>query len=140
LTWSQMGARESLHDTEGFVYPSLQPLRRQYLALWIAGIALALLTGSGSLLHWFIAGNWSGVAGVVAGAVFVPTLALACGAVSGTTRLFEIVYLVLWYVGPMNNVKAFDFTQASGAPAAIAATVWLAVIAFAMRRLRLQRA
>jgi hypothetical protein len=46
----------------------------------------------------------------LAGAIFVPTTALACAAMSGTSRLFEIVYLILWYVGPMNATKGVDFT------------------------------
>ncbi|MBV9718254.1 MAG: hypothetical protein JOZ77_02980 [Candidatus Eremiobacteraeota bacterium] len=140
LKWSQIGTRECAFNTEGFVFPSLQPLRRQYVAMWISGIALALLMGSGSIVHWLIAADWIAVAAVVAGAVFVPTLALACGAISGTSRLFEIVYLVLWYVGPMNNVPDLDFTRPSGVPMAMTATVVLAVVAFAMRRIRLRSA
>ncbi|HKE37970.1 MAG TPA: hypothetical protein VKB39_11075, partial [Candidatus Baltobacteraceae bacterium] len=140
LTWSQMGTRESLNDTEGFVFPSLHPLRRQFAALWIAGIVLALLAGSGSLLHWAAAGNWIACAAVVAGAIFVPTLALACGALSGTSRLFEIVYLVLWYVGPMNATKGVDFTAVTGMGMAIVGSVVLAVVAFTARRSRLQHA
>ena len=140
LVWSQMGTRESVNDTEQFVYPSLHPLRRQFLALWVAGFAVAVLAGSGSLLHWIVAGDGNGALGVLAGAAFIPSLAIACGAISGTTRLFEIVYLVLWYVGPMNRGAALDFTAASGAPYMALAALALVVAAFAMRRVRLQRA
>lgn len=137
LTWSHMGTRETSNDTQGFVYPSLRPLGRQFAALWVAGIALALLAGSGSLAHWLFAGSATGIVAVLAGAVFVPTLALACGAVSGTSRLFEIVYLVLWYVGPMNATPLLDFTAASGMSTALVAAVVLAIAAFAARRARL---
>lgn len=140
LTWSQMGTRESLNDTEGFVFPSLHPLRRQFTALWIAGIVLALIAGSGSLLHWAVAGNWIGVVAVVAGAIFIPTLALACGALSGTSRLFEIVYLILWYVGPMNAAPGVDFTAVSGMGMAATSSAILAVAAFTARRSRLAHA
>jgi hypothetical protein len=134
-----MGTRESLNDTEGFVFPSIHPLRRQFAALWIAGILLALLTGSGALLHCAFAGNPAAVAAIVVGAIFIPTLALACGAASGTSRLFEIVYLVLWYVGPMNGTEGIDFTSVSAmVPAAVASAV-LAVAAFTARRTRLQQ-
>ena len=137
LTWSQMGTRETSNDTEGFVYPSLHPLSRQFAALWVAGIVLALLAGSGSLLHFIFTGSPAGILTVLAGAIFIPTLALACGAASGTSRLFEIVYLVLWYVGPMNNTPGVDFTAASGTWMAIVAAVVLAIVAFAARRARL---
>ncbi len=94
LQWSQLGTRETVYATEQFVFPTVHPIRRQFVAQWFAGVLLALVSAGGSLVHWTIAGNLTGFEGVLAGAVFVPTLALACGALSGTTRLFEIVYLV----------------------------------------------
>lgn len=137
LQWSQLGTRETVYATEQFVYPTLHPIRRQFLAQWSAGILLALLTAGGSLVHWAIAGNLNGIEGVLAGAIFVPTLALACGALSGTTRLFEIVYLVLWYLGPMNRTL-FDFTQGAYAPTFTFAALVLLAAALAARTLRLR--
>lgn len=139
LLWSQLGTREHVYGTEQFVYPTLQPIRRQFVAQWLAGVILALALGSGALVHWGVRGDLVGVAGIIVGAIFVPTLALACGAFSGTTRLFEIVYLVLWYIGPMNRT-IFDFTQGAYAPGFLLASIVLMVLAVAMRRLRLQYA
>jgi hypothetical protein len=139
LQWSQLGTRESVYATEQFVYPTLHPIRRQFVAQWFAGILLALLTASGSLVHFGVAGNLLGIEGVLAGALFVPTLALACGAVSGTTRLFEILYLVLWYIGPMNRT-IFDFTQGAYAPEFTLAAFALFTFALGARKLRLQYA
>ena len=139
LQWSQLGTRESVYATEQFVYPTLHPIRRQFVAQWCAGVLLALVTASGALVHWTIAGSLVGVAGVLAGAIFVPTLALACGALSGTTRLFEIVYLVLWYIGPMNRTT-FDFTQGAYAPGFTLASLLLFALAIGARKVRLQYA
>ncbi|MFY9709044.1 MAG: hypothetical protein WAK88_02630 [Candidatus Cybelea sp.] len=136
LQWSQLGTRESVFSTEQLVYPTLHPIRRQFVAQWLAGVLLALTTAGGSLIHWAVAGNLVGVEGIVAGAFFVPTLALACGALSGTTRLYEIVYLMLWYVGPMNRTT-FDFTQGAHAPGYAIATFILFALAVAARRVRL---
>jgi len=46
---------------------------------------------------------------VLVGALFVPTLALALGTVSGTRKLFEMVYLLIWYIGPINRSVPLDF-------------------------------
>lgn len=136
LQLSQIGTREAVYDTEQFVYPTLHPIRRQFVAQWAAGVALALLCAGGSLVHFAATGNLLGIAGIVAGALFVPSLALACGAVSGTTRLFEILYLILWYMGPMNHTL-LDYTQgANAAGFAVAAAILLAIAA-AARRMRL---
>jgi hypothetical protein len=139
LQWSQLGTRETVYATEQLVYPTLHPIRRQFLAQWFAGVLLALLTAGGSLAHWTVAGNLAGIEGVLAGAVFVPTLAIACGALSGTTRLFEILYLVLWYVGPMNRTT-FDFTQGAYAPEFTLASFVLFAVAVSARTLRLRYA
>jgi hypothetical protein len=139
LVWSQLGTREAVCNTEQFIYPTLHPIRRQFVAQWLAGVVLALVTASGSLVHWALAGNLVGIEGILAGAIFVPTLAIACGALSGTTRLFEIVYLVLWYIGPMNRTT-FDFTQGSYAPGFAAASLVLFTMAIGARKVRLLQA
>ncbi|MBV8491248.1 MAG: hypothetical protein JO199_12030 [Candidatus Eremiobacteraeota bacterium] len=136
LMWSPMGTRETVNQTEQFVYPTLRPLRRQFSALLCAGVLLALALGSGSMLHAFFAHDPHAIAGVLAGALFIPSLALACGAASGTTRVFEIVYLMLWYVGPM-NATPLDYTNAANAPAFAVAAAVLIALAFLARRTRL---
>jgi hypothetical protein len=139
LVWSQLGTREHLYQTEQLVFPTLHPIRRQFTAQWLAAVILALALAGGSLVHWAVGGNLGGIEGVLAGAVFVPTLALACGALSGTTRLFEIAYLVLWYVGPMNRTM-FDFTQAANAVGFALASLVLFVLAICTRKVRLRYA
>ncbi|MGP8101979.1 MAG: hypothetical protein ACLQHL_14670 [Candidatus Cybelea sp.] len=139
LVWSQLGTREAVCGTEQFIYPTLHPIRRQFVAQWLAGVLLALATAGGALAHWAVAGNLGGIEGILAGAIFVPTLAIACGALSGTTRLFEIAYLVLWYIGPMNRTT-FDFTQGAYAPEFAVASVVLFAMAIGARVLRLRSA
>ncbi len=47
-------------------------------------------------------------------ALFIPTLALALAAWSGGSKLFEVVYMVLWYAGPMNKIlPQLDFMGTS---------------------------
>jgi hypothetical protein len=43
------------------------------------------------------------------GALFIPALALAAGTFSGSPKLFEAVYVILWYAGPINRVGPLDF-------------------------------
>ena len=139
MAWSQLGTREAVCATEQFVYPTLHPIRRQFVAQWLAGVLLALATAGGSLAHLGASGQWHGIEGILAGAIFIPSLALACGALSGTTRLFEIAYLVLWYIGPLNRTS-LDFTQGAYAPGFAAAAAVLFAVALSARRMRLQYA
>jgi hypothetical protein len=45
--------------------------------------------------------------------MFVPSLALMLGVWSGSSRMFEILYLLLWYAGPLNKVPFLDYTGIS---------------------------
>lgn len=44
--------------------------------------------------------------------MFIPSPSLALGAWSEGSRLFEVAYLLFWYIGPMNKVPALDYVGA----------------------------
>ncbi|WP_003984618.1 hypothetical protein [Streptomyces rimosus] len=59
--------------------------------------------------------SWAG------GAVFIPALALALGSLSRTHRLFQALYLPLWYC-VFNGLPLLDYmgaTRPEGRPAAL---------------------
>ncbi|HEV2489589.1 MAG TPA: ABC transporter permease subunit [Candidatus Acidoferrales bacterium] len=145
LLWSAMGTREAGWETAPLVFSSARSLSRQLPAAWLAGVAVALLTGSGYGIRLVIASDERGLFAWLVGALFIPSLALAMGVWSGSSKLFEIIYLLLWYIGPLHAVRQFDFMGVSpGAAAAgtayyfFAAAVMLFVAAFAGRRRQLQ--
>ena len=132
LIWSRMGTREARQSTQELVSCSPHSLRRQLPALWLAGVGVALLTASGVALRILVAGDWSGLLGFLVGALFIPTMALAMGVWSGTGKLFEAVYVVWWYIGPIHHDRTLDFMFTSPAsfsgltlPAYLAATLIL---------------
>lgn len=145
LLWSAMGTREARWETAPLVFSSARSLTRQLPAAWLAGVAVALLTGSGYGIRLLIAGNERGLFAWLVGALFIPSLALTLGVWSGSSKLFEIIYLLLWYIGPLHAVREFDFMGVSpGSIAAgtanyyFAAAVILVVAAFAGRNRQLQ--
>jgi hypothetical protein len=109
LLWSAMGTRETRQQTGGFIFSSAHPLRRQFSAAWLAGFVVALLMGAGAALRMLIARDWTGMVGFAAAAAFIPTLALAMGVWSGTSKLFEAAYVIWWYIGPIHHDRALDF-------------------------------
>jgi hypothetical protein len=114
LIWSAMGARESRCRTGQLVFSAAHPLRRQFPATWLAGVILALLTGSGVAVRLLLDGDWAGMSAWLTGALFIPALALAMGCWSRNSKLFEAVYTILWYAGPVEGISALDFMGASG--------------------------
>ena len=114
LIWSKMGTRERLFRTDQLVFSTAHPLRRQLPACWLAGVLIAVMTGGGTGLRLVMAGDQLGLLAWTAGALFIPTMALALGVWSGSSKLFEVLYLFLWYLGPANRLGALDFMGVTG--------------------------
>ena len=125
LMWSSMGGREQTYRTEQVVFSAAFPLRRQLPAAWIAGVIVALVAISGVLVRLLLAGDIAGMLALVVGALFVPALALATGVWSGGGKVFQVVYLLLWYVGVLQGLRWLDFAGVTVENAAVAAPVYL---------------
>jgi hypothetical protein len=127
--WSQMGCREMRAGMDETVFSCPHPLLLQLPAQWLAGFLLALLTGAGVLLRLLIGGETGPLLAALTGAAFIPCLALALGVLSGTSKVFEVLYLLLCYAGPLEGIAGLDFM---GAHAPGGSGVWLAVAAVSL--------
>jgi hypothetical protein len=145
LLWSALGNREARYGTGGLVFSAARPLSRQLPAAWASGVLLAVITGGGVAARLGLAGDWGGLGAWTVGALFIPTLALALGVWSGGGKLFEVIYLLLWYLGPMQHAPGMDYlgtlpaTVRAGTPAVfLVATVLLGAAAVAGRKRQIQ--
>ena len=107
LTWSRLGTqrRENGLDTLLGAHPGVY---RQLAAEWAAGLVLTAVTGLGPLLRIAVAADSPRIAAWTAGALFIPSLALMLGTVSRTHRMFQAIYVILWYAA-VNQVAAADY-------------------------------
>jgi hypothetical protein len=123
LVWSRLGTQNLEHglDTLLAAYPG--SLVRT-VAQWLAGVALTAATAVGPLASMLLDGDAVRAAHWVAGALFIPSLALLLGTVTRTPRVFQVLYLVAWYMA-INDVAAFDHMgivlDAAGRPAGASA-------------------
>ena len=145
LLWSAMGVREARDQTNQLLFSAPHPITRQLPAVWLAGFTVALLTGSGFALRLLIGGNMRGILAWLIGALFIPAFALSLGVWSGTSKPFEILYTLLWYIGPMHAIPQFDFMGSAPVTATtryplmyLLLTCALAVGALAGRKRQLQ--
>jgi hypothetical protein len=113
LLWSGIGNREMGHNTYQMVFSSASPLWRQLPAQWLAGFILTVISGGGVALTLLRAGDSVGLLAWSSAAIFIPSLALALGVWSNSHKLFEIIYMLVWYIGPLNRVPLFDFLGAN---------------------------
>jgi hypothetical protein len=145
LVWSAMGSRESRFGTRSLLFSCAKILPRQLLACFLAGFAVAALTGAGAGVRLLLAGSFPALFAWFAGALFLPALALGLGILSGTGKPFEGLLTAIWYVGPMNHTPGLDFTGAASGPHTIsyaliyiALTAALLVSAYAIRSRQLR--
>jgi len=109
-------------------------------------VLLAMVTGSGVALNLALHGDWLGVIALFVGALFIPSLALCLGVWTGSSKSFEFIYTMLWYIGPLNQIESLDFMGAL--PGSVEAGIWqiylaitliLFVLAFIGRKWQIQR-
>jgi len=107
--WSEMGNRERKNNTYQMVFSSARPVLRQLPAAWLAGVLATALFGIAGAVVFLSNGDLPGLAGWVGAVIFIPTLALALGVFSSGSRVFEVVYLIWWYIGPFQKLPGLDF-------------------------------
>jgi ABC-type transport system involved in multi-copper enzyme maturation permease subunit len=112
--WSEMGNRERKNNTSQMVFSSARPVLRQLPAAWLAGVLATALFSIAWAGVFLSNGDLPALAGWVGAVAFIPTLALALGVFSSGNRVFEVVYLIWWYIGPFQKTPGLDFT--AGAP------------------------
>ncbi len=112
--WSEMGNREHKENTYQMVFSSVRPVLRQLPAAWLAGILATALFGITAAVVFLSNGDLPGLAGWVGAVIFIPSLALALGVLSSGSRVFEVIYLLWWYIGPMQKTQGMNFI--TGAP------------------------
>jgi hypothetical protein len=115
LAWAPLGSRAARHRMEQLVLSAPYPVRNRIFAAWLAGVVVALATASGAVVRLAVGGHWAPLVALGVGSAFVPALALACGVWTRGRKLFEVVYLVIWYIGPMSGTVGLDYLGASDA-------------------------
>jgi hypothetical protein len=120
---------------------SPRALYRQLPALWTAGVLVTLLAGGGVGIRLLLSSDWPALAAWATAALFIPSLALALGIWSGSSKFFEGLYTVWWYMGPLHHTPGLDFIgvtpQSTSTLAYLLATGALLAASYLGRRVRL---
>jgi hypothetical protein len=143
LAWSGLATRDRRFGVTALLGSAPSPRSRQLPAVVAAGTLIALAASGGVIVRFVAAGEPLRAVAVLAGGVAVALAAVALGILSGGPRLFEGLYVALWYFGPLEGAWPVDFagtTAASagrGVPyAAAAVAAGLLVSALAVERRR----
>lgn len=112
--WSEMGHREHKNSTYQMIFSSSRPVLRQLPAAWLAGVLATATFSIAAVVVFLSNGDLPGLVGWIGAVIFIPSLALTLGVFSSGSRAFEVVYLIWWYLGPLQKAQGVDFTN--GAP------------------------
>lgn len=109
VLWSGMGSRESGYQTQYLVVTSPRFATRHLAAVWVSGFMLTCMTGGGMAVRMILEGDAEHLMYWVSAVILIPSFSLACGMLTKTNRTFEVLYMVVWYLGPLNQMPYLDF-------------------------------
>lgn len=109
LALSPLGQRETQHNTQQLMFNSPSLLKQQLPAMLVAGTLLLLMVSGGALIRFCLSADVFSILMLLSGSLFIVLLALTCGVLTKTSRTFEILFTVLWYMGPLNQATYLDF-------------------------------
>lgn len=125
LIWSKMGLRESLYHTNQIVFSCAHPLLRNLLSVWLAGILVTATLWSGAAIRFGLHSQTMNLLALGLATLFVPSLALMLGVWTGTSKVFEVAYLLIWYVGIVSRLPSLDFLGLTSQAIVLQHPVWL---------------
>ena len=106
---SQLGQLDKQANTLELLTYSKQSAILPSLACYSAACILLVLASMGSLVRFTGSTEWLLLAQLIIAISFAVSLAYFCGALTGTKRMFEVLYPALWYIGPIQTALYVDF-------------------------------
>lgn len=143
LVLSNLGSREITQRCHEYIFPVAFHLRRQLSATISAAVLLMLTVALPVLVKVLITGNLYAAYAIVVGALFIPAFAISSGILTGSSKLFEVLFTMMVY-GILNNIPLFDFVGAIKgsrelgiAHYLLGITLLLIILSFSVRRRQL---
>jgi len=108
--WSELVTKEKANRLHYFTYASYKPLQRMLPAQIIAGFLLAMALAFPLVLRYAIIMDGLSIINIIIGALFVVSLSVCMGILSGGKKLFEVIFFLLTYA----VVNGLPFTDYPG--------------------------
>ncbi len=130
LIWSRVGLMEHSNGTDPLIYSTPYPLKYHFLATWLVGLLLTLGTGIVGGIRMLITVNWVGFIAWIVGGYFIASFAIFSATLTKSSKFFEFIYTLLWYIGPMNQVPLLDFMGI--VPLSVTMNIWVYYLGIAI--------
>lgn len=140
--WANLTTKEKQYGTYYFTYAAYRPLQRLLSSQLLAGLLLAFALAAPVIIRYACIGALLPVASISIGAAFLIASSAAIGIVSGSDRLFNILFFMLSYAN-LNVIPALDYYGAVNSgirfiEIMIALTAFLLLVAYLWRRFEIR--
>lgn len=140
LILSNLGSRELTNRCQEYIFSVAYPLKRQLPATMSAAALIMISLAMPVIIKVLITGNLYSFYAIIIGALFISTLAISIGILTGGSKLFEVLFTIMVYCF-LNRIPVFDFIGAfeesrmvGMANYYVAITFALIILAFSARK------
>lgn len=109
IVLSSLGQRESASRMGDLIANASMLNRLQFPAMYIAALLFLTLCCLPTVARYVLSGEWYALFVLGTGFAFTVGLAILLGILTKTPRTFEIVFVLIWYMGPISKLNVFDF-------------------------------
>lgn len=113
ILYADYGCREKKYSMDTLLPTFYHAYPRQILIRWCVGGILSLFLSMPVILRIALIGNWTGMIAGILFTFFTPALSIFLGQISGSERVFEIVFLVICY-WMLNRASLFELSAGCG--------------------------
>lgn len=142
LVISSLGQRERSHGTQDLIVNAPLLMKVQYPAMIFAGLVFFSALSVPSLIRLIASEQLYSFGLLMAGYFCIVSAAILLGTLTRSNKMFEILFVIVWYMGPVSHLTYFDFigvdqTLSKDIDAAIiflCAGLFMAVLGAAIRK------
>lgn len=113
VIWAKLGSAEKKFNMETYLFTYNNYRSSQLINSFIASFIFTILINTGILIRFILTNNIIGALYILMAAFFVTSLGIFVGNATGSSTVFEVVYLMLWYVGILNGLPQLNFLGTS---------------------------
>lgn len=114
LMCSKASSKEVIYKTEQLILHTPKFDRYQILAEFIAIILIFVLSSIGMIIRFAIFGMWISILSLLVASSLISSILLLLGILSKDSKLFEVLFIITWYIGLFQKTYPIDFLNLTG--------------------------
>ncbi|MGO5065617.1 hypothetical protein FDF31_10280 [Clostridium sporogenes] len=107
--WSKLGSIQMNFNMEEYLFTYKNYRNKQLLNSIITGILFTIFINIGVIIKFAMLNNFLAICYILMATFFVNVLGIFIENATGSSTAFEIIYIILWYVGILNGLMSLDF-------------------------------